>query len=169
MNLTALAILFTVLLLPSLARAQSRAPRSPCSDPSARCFTDKQGNKFCGYQGQTAVLCSRGFEAPKALRSPCNDPSAYCYKNKQGNRLCGYQGQTAVLCSPVSPFKDPEGPTITTPQDPQIQNMKKEQACRQCVLDCYNANPPKSKYSVLATPARVLAWCQSFICKDRCG
>lgn len=103
-------VLFAVLLLPSLARAQSRMPRSPCNDPSARCFTDKQGNKFCGYQGQTSVLCSQAppFRPPSDPRpqsqqqrggNACNDPAANCFNDSQGNRFCGYRGQTAVLCS----------------------------------------------------------------------
>ncbi len=41
-----------------------------CSDQWASCYTDSQGNRFCGYPGQTSVWC--GTAPVTSNYSPAN-------------------------------------------------------------------------------------------------
>jgi hypothetical protein len=64
LGVTAAMLGLMVLLSASNPVLAMTAPlsNSPCNDARAWCYTDSQGNRFCGYPGQSSVLCSRSTD-----------------------------------------------------------------------------------------------------------
>ena len=48
---------------------------NPCNDRWAYCYTDSQGNRFCGYPGQSSYWCGRTQPPPSNSNSCWNNPN----------------------------------------------------------------------------------------------
>ena len=74
-----IAILSMVFLLSMVNPAFAT---NPCTDPLANCYTDAQGNRFCGYPGQTSTWCGNSG----ASSFPPSTPSYPSYPSPNPNQ-----------------------------------------------------------------------------------